>query len=74
MHPIKGKKYKRNWKKASLAIPLEESSSSEKIKPKNQNIDIKPLSYNTEDTVKILNSKGWKTNSDGWLEKEISYD
>jgi len=74
MHPIKGKKYKRNWKKASLAIHLEESSSSEKIKPRNQNIDIKPLSYNTEDTVKILNSKGWKKNSNGWLEKEISYD
>ncbi|GIT64416.1 MAG: hypothetical protein Ct9H300mP23_00430 [Nitrospinota bacterium] len=73
MHPIKGKKYKRNWKKASLAIPLEESSSSEKKKPRNQNIDIKPLSYNTEDTVKILNSKGGRKFY-GWLEKEISYD
>ena len=45
-----------------------------KIKPTNENIDVKPLSYNPEAAVKNLNSKGWKTNSDGWLEKEISYD
>ncbi len=45
-----------------------------KIKPMNKNIDGKPLPYNPEAAVKILNSKGWKKNSDGWLEKETSYD
>tara|TARA_B100000686_G_scaffold87172_1_gene93943 strand:- start:351 stop:530 length:180 start_codon:yes stop_codon:yes gene_type:complete len=45
-----------------------------KIKPTNENIDIKPLSYNPGAAVKNLNSKRWKKNSDGWLEKETSYD
>ena len=31
--------------------------------------DVKPLPYNPEAAIKILNSKGWKKNSDGWLEK-----
>ena len=45
-----------------------------KINSTNENIDIKPLSYNPESAVKNLCSKGWKKNSDGWLEKETSYD
>ena len=45
-----------------------------KIKPMEKNIDVKSLSYNSEAVVKTLNSKGWKKNSDGWLEKETSYD
>ena len=32
--------------------------------------DVKPLPYNPEAAIKILNSKGWKKNSDGWLEKD----
>ena len=32
--------------------------------------DVKPLSYNPEAAVQILNSKGWKKNADGWLEKD----
>ena len=35
---------------------------------------VKPLPYNPEAAIKILNSKGWKKNSDGWLEKETSYE
>ncbi len=45
-----------------------------KIKPTNENIAVKPLSYNPEAAVKNLNSNGWKKNSDGWLEMETSYD
>ena len=45
-----------------------------KIKPTNENIAVKRLSYNPEAAVKNLDSKGWKRNSDGWLEKETSYD
>ena len=45
-----------------------------KIKPKEINSDVKPLSYNPEAAVKTLNSKGWKKNADGWLGKETSYD
>ena len=45
-----------------------------KIKPKEKNIDVKPLSYNPEAAVKTFTSKGWKKNADGWLEKETSYD
>ena len=45
-----------------------------KINPTNENIDVNPLSYNPEAAVINLNSKGWKKNSDGWLEKETSYD
>ena len=45
-----------------------------KIKPRNQNIDIKPLSYNPEAAVKNLSSKDWKKNADGWLEKVTSCD
>ena len=32
--------------------------------------DVKPLPYNPEAAIKILNSKGWHKNSDGWLEKD----
>ena len=32
--------------------------------------DVKPLPYNPEAAIKILNSKGWRKNSDGWLEKD----
>ena len=45
-----------------------------KIKPREKNIDVKPLSYKPETAVKTLNSKGWKKNADGWLENETSYD
>ena len=45
-----------------------------KIKPEEKFIVGKPLSYNPEVAVKTLNSKGWKKNADGWLEKETSYD
>ena len=45
-----------------------------KIKLREKFIDNKPLSYNPEAAVKTLNSKGWKKNADGWLEKETSYE
>ena len=45
-----------------------------KIKLREKIIDGKPLSYNPKAAVKTLNSKGWKKNADGWLEKETSYD
>ena len=45
-----------------------------KIKLRKKNIDVKPLSYKPESAVKTLNSKGWKKNADGWLEKETSFD
>ena len=45
-----------------------------KIKPREKNIDVKPLSYTPEAAVKPINFKGWKKNADGWLEKETSYD
>ena len=53
---------------------LKFSKDGLKIKPTNKNIDVRSLSYNPEAAVKNLNYKGWKKNSDGWLEKEISYD
>jgi ABC-type transport system substrate-binding protein len=32
--------------------------------------NVKPLPHDPEGALKILNSKGWKKNSDGWLEKD----
>jgi ABC-type transport system substrate-binding protein len=32
--------------------------------------NVKPLRYDPEEAVKILNSKGWKKNAEGWLEKD----
>ncbi len=32
--------------------------------------NVKPLPYDPESALKILNEKGWKKNSDGWLEKD----
>ena len=32
--------------------------------------NVKPLPYNPEGALRILNSKGWKKNADGWLEKD----
>ncbi len=32
--------------------------------------NVKPLPYDPEEALKILNTKGWKKNSDGWLEKD----
>ncbi|MFT4580111.1 MAG: ABC-type transport system substrate-binding protein [Nitrospinales bacterium] len=32
--------------------------------------NVKPLPYDPEEALKILNSKGWKKNADGWLEKD----
>ena len=45
-----------------------------KIKLREKILMVEPLSYNPEAAVKTLNSKGWKKNADGWLEKETSYD
>ena len=45
-----------------------------KIKLRGKIIDGKPLSYNPEAAVKTLNSKDWKKNADGWLEKVTSCD
>jgi len=32
--------------------------------------NVKPLPYDPEEALRILNAKGWKKNADGWLEKE----
>ena len=32
--------------------------------------NVKPLPYDPEGALRILNSKGWKKNADGWLEKD----
>jgi ABC-type transport system substrate-binding protein len=32
--------------------------------------NVKPLPYDPEGAVRILNSKGWKKNADGWLAKD----
>jgi ABC-type transport system substrate-binding protein len=32
--------------------------------------NVKPLPYNPEEALRILNAKGWKKNADGWLEKD----
>ena len=32
--------------------------------------NVKPLPYDPEGALKILNDKGWKKNADGWLEKD----
>ena len=58
----------------NLIETLKSMKDGLKIKPREKHIDVKPLSYNPETTVKTLNSKGWKKNADGWLEKETSYD
>lgn len=32
--------------------------------------NVKPLPYDSEEALRILNAKGWKKNADGWLEKD----
>ena len=32
--------------------------------------NVKPLPYNPEEALRILSTKGWKKNADGWLEKD----
>ena len=49
----------------NLIETLQSMKDGLKIKPREQNIDVKPLSYNPEAAVKTLNSKGWKKNADG---------